>query len=116
MNRRGFFQKVAQAAAVVALAPQLAFRPEKLTPPPLDLEAMQREFYALVKARRAAGHADCLFLVGSRQEMHLLLRYVYGQWPRQEFERRLAETVRGPNGFTFGDFPTGSPAGEKERW
>lgn len=30
MNRRSFFQSIAKAVAIVALAPQLAFRPKPL--------------------------------------------------------------------------------------
>jgi hypothetical protein len=47
MNRRGFFQKAMQFAAVVALAPQLCFRPK----PQLDLDYMMNELYKIKMAR-----------------------------------------------------------------
>jgi hypothetical protein len=57
MNRRNFFQRVFQTAAIIALAPRLAFSaPEekwlKQQAETLDLQAMNRAVFDLARARQ----------------------------------------------------------------
>lgn len=54
MNRRALFKKLLGAAAVVALAPQLAFR-VPAPKPALDLHALLQHCYQLKRSRDAAG-------------------------------------------------------------
>jgi hypothetical protein len=77
VNRRSFFNRIARAAAIVALAPQIAFRAPKIihAPPPapyaLDLDEMLTRAYALARARASYG-ADTIDIFTDRMTaLHL---------------------------------------------
>lgn len=55
MKRRGFFQSIAKAAAIIALAPPLAFRVSKIAPGIESLSPVDTE-YACVMEKPTAEH------------------------------------------------------------
>lgn len=57
IGRRSFFKKFSAIVAIVALAPEIAFRyrPELPAAPPLDLHELIERVYAIARARQ---HGD----------------------------------------------------------
>lgn len=75
-SRRGFFKRIAQAAAIIALAPQIAFK----SPAPkldLDLDAFFRQVYSIRSTNEIDIYCDRLT---AQRIQHAMTQYYKEQY------------------------------------